>query len=442
MNILIVTPELPWPPEAGGRASQFAALRALQGDHVFRIVLTRDIENLHLLAAELERRLPHVEVIREQQPPLQPPRARSAVRSAITLGLNGLRQWLRRRRPPVAPVASPLPERPYFPFVPLPSGCIARILSQRHWAELIQAEFHESLFTAFLPLGDIPRLFVCHQAHALYCQRFYGQLCAAQAQGRPGGQAPELLAWLSEADSQAASVLETTVLRRFHRVITFTAEDREALLGVDAGLPIEVSPFPLPADIEPIAPQSVQHWRQRLVFIGPGHWHPNVEAVAWFCREVRPRLLEHVPPSQCTLHVFGRWAEPLRQSLQGEGVVFHGFVPEPASEIAGCIAVNPVFTGAGLRTKVLLAAACSAVVVSTGMGCEGMGFQSDRHCLIADDGRHFAEALARLLDSPSLCAELASNAYQQLMHTFSAEAVRRQRNSIYESLRRETFQQS
>ncbi|MEO1002603.1 MAG: glycosyltransferase [Cyanobacteria bacterium J06638_7] len=441
MNILIVTPELPWPPEAGGRASQFATLRALQDDHVFRIVLTREIENLHELAAQLEAQLPHVQVIRGPRPAVAAPRA-AAGGSAVARVWARLRRWLRRRRQAPAPApASPLPERPYYPFVPLPSACIARILSQRHWADLIQAEFHESLFTAFLPLGGIPRLFVCHQAHALFCRRFYGQLGAAQGEGR-SDPSSELLAWLRDADSQAASSLESTLLRRFQRVITFTAEDREALLAADAGLPVAVSPFPLPADIQPIAPQSVGHWRQRLVFIGPGHWHPNVEAVAWFCREVRPRLLEQFPPTVCTLHVLGRWAVPLRQSLQGQGVVFHGFVPEPAAEIAGCIALNPVFTGAGLRTKVLLAAACSAVVVSTGMGCEGTGFESGRHCLIADTGRHFAEALARLLHSPSLCADLACNSYEQLMHTFSAEAVRRQRNRIYESLRQEPVQQS
>lgn len=441
MNILIVTPELPWPPDAGGRAAQFATLRALQDDHVFRIVLTRPIENLHALAAELEARLPHVQVIRGEQvaPPL--PRA-SAARSALARVLSGVRQWMRRRRKPPAELeACPLPERPYYPFVPLPIECIERILSQRHWAGLIQAEFHESLFTAFLPLAGLPRLFVCHQAHALFCERFYQQLCASQANGSSVSD-PQLLGWLRESDSQAARSMEAAVLRRFQRVITFTAEDREALLRADAGLPIEVSPFPLPADIQPMAPRNIGRWRQRLVFVGPGHWHPNVEAVGWFCREVRPLLLELAPPSQCSLHVYGRWPLPIQQTLQDQGAVFHGFVPGLAEEIAGCIAVNPVFTGAGLRTKVLLAAACSALVVSTGVGCEGTGFQSGRHCLLADTGQEFAEAIARLLHSQSLCEQLATNAHDRLRQTFSADAVRRRRNAIYESLRNEAAQKT
>ena len=213
---------------------------------------------------------------------------------------------------------------------------------------------------------EVSSSFVCHQAHALFCHRFYYQHKSFDSDGS-SQVLPDLLNCLSVADTQAASLLETNLLRGFHRVITFTQEDREALLA-DPGLSIDVSPFPLPSDIHPVSPNSIKHWRKRLVFIGPGYWHPNVEAVTWFCEEVRPLLLEHFPPSQCMLHVYGRWAESLQYSLHTEGVIFHGFVPEPASEISGCIALNPVFTGAGLRTKVLLAASCSAVVVSTGSG--------------------------------------------------------------------------
>ena len=243
MNILIVTPELPWPPEAGGKASQFATLQALQKDHVFRIVLTREIKNLHTLAAELESRLPHVQVIREQHPALKSPRPLAAFKSAVKRALIRLRE-LTRRRPIVAPVTGLLPERPYYPFVPLPSTCIKRILSQRHWADLIQAEFHETLFTSFLPLGGIPRLFVCHQAHALFCKRFYSQQKAVNNVGI-SHVSHEILDCLSEADSQAASVLETNLLRGFQRVITFTQEDKEALFDTtDTGVWVEAYEYP------------------------------------------------------------------------------------------------------------------------------------------------------------------------------------------------------
>jgi glycosyltransferase involved in cell wall biosynthesis len=320
--------------------------------------------------------------------------------------------------------------------VPLSSGCLSRIFSQLQWADLVQAEFHESLFTAFLPLGGIPRLFVCHQAHGQFCERFDRTL-----RSLPHGHSPALsemlLPWIRESDAQAASILESTLLRRFNRVITFTAEDRDALLRGDGDLPVAVSPFPFPADIRPIPPQEVQRWQQRLVFIGPGHWHPNVEALGWFCREVRPRLLEHWSPSCCTLHVFGRWSPRLVESLQGEGVEFHGFAGDPAQEIAGCIAVNPVFTGAGLRTKVLLAAACSAVLVSTTVGSEGTGFRSGEHCLLAETGPDFANAINQLLRSPGLCRSLAACAFETVLQRFSPEGVRQRRNAIYRSLQGE-----
>ena len=255
-------------------------------------MLTREIENLHILASELETRLPHVKVIRELHFGTGSPRTFAALKSFLKRVLIPFRKLWLSCFPGMTPATSPLPERPYYPFMPLPSACIKKILNQRHWADLIQAEFHETLFTSFLPLGGIPLLFVCHQAHALFCHRFYYQHKSFDSDGS-SQVLPDLLNCLSVADTQAASLLETNLLRGFHRVITFTQEDREALLGADPGLSIDVSPFPLPSDIHPVSPNSIKHWRKRLVFIGPGYWHPNVEAVTWFCEEVRPLLLEH-----------------------------------------------------------------------------------------------------------------------------------------------------
>jgi hypothetical protein len=78
MNILIITPELPWPAETGGKASQFATLKALEADHSFRIVVSRASPLLPSLASELERELPHVTVARGDSHPQAPTISRTA----------------------------------------------------------------------------------------------------------------------------------------------------------------------------------------------------------------------------------------------------------------------------------------------------------------------------------------------------------------------------
>ena len=116
MNILVVTPELPWPPETGGKASQFATLKALETDHSFRLVITRASPQLYTLAAELEAALPHVRVIRAQTESAPKEQIRTRP-SWLQWGKDQLRSIKRAFRADAqgAPAQPSNPTRPYYP---------------------------------------------------------------------------------------------------------------------------------------------------------------------------------------------------------------------------------------------------------------------------------------------------------------------------------------
>ena len=421
MNILVITPELPWPPETGGKASQFACLRALRNDHSFRIVVTRANPQLDSLASALEAELPHVRVIRDpssrnlmhQETRARPWRDRIVVRLRRIL-----RAWRSERGQ--EPQQSRECIRPYYPFVPLSSESLQAISAHVDWADLLQGEFHESLYIAFLQTPNLPKVFICHQAHGRFCQRFYDSLAA-----------PEILA---QTDTAAAAAMEIQCMSRFSHVITFTQEDRDYLLNQDKTLPISVSPFPVPADCQIVSPAEVGTWTLNLIYIGSGMWYPNVQAVRWFCDHVYPLLRLRLPAEACRLNVIGNWPEPVRQSFPDTQVHFRGFASEMAAAMSGNISINPVFTGAGLRTKLLAAAACSSPMVTTSIGCEGLGLHHGIHLLVADAAEEFAAAIVSLIRNRPMAAQLAEHAFTHVMKTFGPEAVRIKRNQIYEQV--------
>lgn len=431
MNILIVTPELPWPPETGGKASQFATLKALQADHRFRIVVSRALPELDRLALQLERELPHVSVVRRPQPST-PAMSASMLQRWRQGGKGLLRRLLNRGQDSSAgpPRVSIKPERPYFPFVPLPSESLALIEANLAWADLIQAEFHESLYLAFLPSITIPKVFVCHQAHGRFAQRFYGSQSLEKTECHAGDQGyqPSLMAI---TDTAAACALEVSWMAHFQRIITFSAEDQAALWDQDASLPIQVSPFPIPADCAIVPPPEVHPWNLELTYVGSGLWYPNVQAVEWFSHHVFPLLCEQLPVEACQLHVIGHWPEEMRELLPAGVVNFHGYAERIADLLSGNISINPVFTGAGLRTKLLASAACSSPIVTTSIGCEGLGLSDGHDCLIADKAKDFAAAILALRRDPAMASLLASHAFERTLQTFGPEAVRRTRNRIY-----------
>lgn len=431
MNILIVTPELPWPPETGGKASQFATLKALQPDHIFRIVVSRVVPQLDGLASQLERELPHVSVMRRPPQPeagLQPGRLRRWRQRG-----KGLLRGLLNRGPnsgAAGPVAISKPQRPYYPFVPLTTESLALIEANLAWADLIQAEFHESLYLAFLPSGPIPKIFICHQAHGRFARRFYNSQSLANGEGRDGDQGhhPSVMA---ATDTAAACALEANWMAHFGRIITFTSEDQAALWDQDPSLPIRVSPFPIPADCAIVPPADVETWELELTYVGSGLWYPNVQAVEWFSQQVFPLLSEQLPIEACRLHVIGHWPEEMRGLLPADVVSFHGYADRIADLLSGNISINPVFTGAGLRTKLLASAACSSPIVTTSIGCEGLGLVDGHDCLIADNARDFAAAILALRRDPAMASLLTTRAFERTLQTFGPEAVRRTRNRIY-----------
>lgn len=430
MNILIVTPELPWPPETGGKASQFATLKALQGDHSFRIVVSRALPQLDGIASQLERELPHVSVVRCPRPE-QAPQASTLQRwRQVAKGL--LRSLLNRGQDSGAgrPGEIIKPQRPYFPFVPLATESLALIEANLSWADLIQAEFHESLYLAFLPSGPIPKIFICHQAHGRFAQRFYCSQSLDQANNDAGDQGHHQ-SLMAATDTAAACAVEASWMAHFSRIITFTCEDQAALWDQDPSLPIQVSPFPIPADCAIVPPSEVGAWELELTYVGSGLWYPNVQAVEWFSHHVFPLLRKQLPVEACRLQVIGHWPEEMRGLLPPGVVSFHGYADRIADLLTGNISINPVFTGAGLRTKLLASAACNSPIVTTSIGCEGLGLADGHDCLIADNAEDFAAAILALRRDPAMASLLATRAFERTLQTFGPEAVRRTRNRIY-----------
>lgn len=129
----------------------------------------------------------------------------------------------------------------------------------------------------------------------------------------------------------------------------------------------------------------------RMMFIGIGRFQPNARGIAWFVREVLPRVRARTP---AVLDVVG---EPPEDPVQAEGVTYHGRVPEVESWYRQAHAVVvPLFEGTGTRLKVIEAAALGRPIVSTAFGPAGLPLAGGRDFLEADEPEAFAGHLVEL----------------------------------------------
>jgi glycosyltransferase involved in cell wall biosynthesis len=125
-------------------------------------------------------------------------------------------------------------------------------------------------------------------------------------------------------------------------------------------------------------------------------WEPNVDAVAFFCRDIFPRVLAEFPSTR--FQIVGRDPHPTVRQLASDSVEVTGRVPSVTEYLRDATVVAvPLRIGGGTRLKIYEAMAMGKALVSTSIGAEGLDVQSGRDLILADDPAQFAEAINLLL---------------------------------------------
>ncbi|WP_190194329.1 glycosyltransferase family 4 protein [Streptomyces minutiscleroticus] len=146
-----------------------------------------------------------------------------------------------------------------------------------------------------------------------------------------------------------------------------------------------------------------------ILFQGWHEWPPNVDAATWFVEDILPRIRERCP--QARLLLVGKPSQTVRELGSAPGVDVVGEVPRmrPYLDRAD-VMIAPLRVGGGTRIKILEGFASGVPVVSTSIGCEGLGTEDGVHLRIADDAEAFAHSVAQLLVDRDLRRALATRA--------------------------------
>jgi sugar transferase (PEP-CTERM/EpsH1 system associated) len=219
---------------------------------------------------------------------------------------------------------------------------------------------------------------------------------------------------------------------RFDRCIAVSSPDADLLRQANPRLSVSVVPNGV--DCRRLQPLPDPSSGNDLLFTGVLGYPPNVDAVRFFCRDVLPRIRREVPEAR--LLIVGQSpAAEIRRLAASEGVALY---PDVADVIPyyqrARLAVVPLRAGSGTRLKILEAMALGRPVVSTRIGCEGIGATHGRDILIADAPEDFAAGVVSLLRDPASRAALAACARETVERAYDWPALAGRRLEIYESL--------
>ena len=187
-------------------------------------------------------------------------------------------------------------------------------------------------------------------------------------------------------------------------------------------------------DVDYFQPASGDREPASIVFNGVLDYRPNLDAALFLVDEVLPLVRAERPDASAT--IVGRGAPAELERVRGVNVEATGEVPDvrPYLQKAGVVVV-PIRAGSGTRFKVVEGLAVAAPMVSTTVGCEGIGVRDGEHLLVADSAEEFAGAILRLLGDPELGKRLGAAGRQFVEDEYSWESAGQRLETLYDRLR-------
>ncbi len=173
-----------------------------------------------------------------------------------------------------------------------------------------------------------------------------------------------------------------------------------------------VTPVGLPArDYSPNWKSFVKN--PSIAFIGALDWMPNQEGIRWFLENVwtENTLNDTDRWSKLKLHIAGRNAPNWIRNLKLKNVNFLGEVADAQQFMnEHAISIVPLFSGSGIRVKILEAMMLGRVVLTTSMGLEGINAEDGKEVLIANTAYEFAEKIDYCLKNPEILRGIGKRA--------------------------------
>jgi len=225
---------------------------------------------------------------------------------------------------------------------------------------------------------------------------------------------------------------EVRMARRFSRVVTMSGADRELFLSLGSGCTISVVANGV--DTGTYLPFPQEDRGKNILLIGSMDYKPNVDAAHYFVRDIFPAVRKRHP--DCTLTIVGKSApEDIQRLTEEPGVNVHSDVDDvrPYYKKA-LVSVVPLRSGGGTRLKILEAMALGTPVVSTSIGCEGLDVANNRNILIADEPADFAQQITNLLTDLELWNRLSLNGRALVQKNYDWEQITREYRAMLEEL--------
>jgi polysaccharide biosynthesis protein PslH len=170
-----------------------------------------------------------------------------------------------------------------------------------------------------------------------------------------------------------------------------------------------------------------------ISFIGALDWIPNREGLDWFLANVWPSLSKEQPSLK--FYVAGRNTPTELQNMNIHNVEILGEVHSAIDFInTYSIMIVPLFSGSGMRVKILEGMALGKTIVTTSLGKEGIDAQHGKHLLVADSPEEFKNAVIEAVGNAAMRESMGQAAIEFVKQYYDHSTIASTLIAKYEQL--------
>ncbi len=416
MKVLIYTSIFPYPLNEGGKAAQYSFIESLVKEDDVLLVCEKYNE-CEKDVSVLEKTLPSLKI--KLLEVTQHKKEKTFIN--LLLSFTEKVQWrLKKKLPIIDNKENQLLSNPFFinPVRPKKPEIIEQLLKtiSEEQPDIIQVDFIDNADIGIALPKNIPSVLVLHDL----------RFSSIEQSAMLAGLNNEYAIYLKDY----VRALELGFIKNFSAVITFSIEDKNLLKTVDAEINVVTIPFAV-LDKNMANPEN-ENTIEKIVFIGPEHHVANYDAIKWYANEIESEVWGK---NKIKLSVIGKWSEKtIKEFSRNSGIEFLGFVDDLKEVFKSSAMIVPLRIGSGIRSKILDAFAFGIRVISSTLGCEGLGVEDGKEILIADSAQEFARSIIRLSKDKVLAKKISTNANQLVTTKFSQTKIYLQRMDLYNRL--------
>lgn len=372
-KVLLVSNNSCYPLFAGGALAQYYFIDGLRDE----------VEFVLCTVARTNREMEDIELLQKQQPKLNvyvcdlrpvPAKVRKSKllirRLYNTLKSKGKTEYFN-------PIKDDFADS-YFSHVDhaFPANWLKMIndIIEKENIKVVQYDFYDTIDIVQALPDDVIKIFVEHEVRFKRLKLAYGK------SQMPDAYKDYLIKKTEDFERLCASKADVVVV----------FNDDDACLLKDSCKRIVVSPFAIPDEnvFNHVAGGSYN----KLLFVGGESHTPNLLGLQWFLDEI---YIPNANVISSPLFVVGDWSGDIKEKYSNcDKVIFTGRVPSIEPWFDNAIFVNPILSGAGIRTKVLHAMVNGVPVMSTRFGAEGCYTEDEKsHLVLFDTAEEFIEGL-------------------------------------------------